>query len=403
MRRFAVLAFSTLALSCGSPSLPLAKAPAFEPRDQATSDAKRSEAEPLVVEWPSPARAKLEALAQRALVVVRYQGREMEVLGACSATGSYAYRPITRKHETLAITTEDELYAHLPLGAIKLAGALRSAGTLGVDMTVVGRWQADLVQPTASALRGECARATHVVTALTAGAFRFYAGARGDLGAKAGSAAAGAEGKSASTTRMLAEDGDEDSCARSSPGDTAPPFGCGAVLRLDLTPLSGPTEAMSACPSGTVWGGTSCVASTVSCPPGSSWNGTACVGAAPPPPPPAAPPSAPAGGAASGFYCYRIERKQGEPRLISSCFGDKAMCEAGLDHDRKVPNAKSATSCYPRPLAACFYLHNSMHCYETFGECSGVAEVWQPNDGCDNYDEYDMPTSRKPRGRRGPR
>jgi hypothetical protein len=43
-----------------------------------------------------------------------------------------------------------------------------------------------------------------------------------------------------------------------------------------------------------------------------------------------------------------------------------------------------------------------MHCYETFGECSGIAEVWQPNEGCDNYEEYDMPTARRA-GRRGPR
>jgi hypothetical protein len=389
MSRLALAPVLVALVSCVSPATPLAEPPAFDPRGQATSDAKRSEAEPLIVEWPSSARAKLEALAQRSLVVVHYDGREMEVLGECRAVGAYGYRPLTRKRDTLTITSDADLVAKLPLGGLKLAGALHSAGALGVDMIIVGRYQADVAGASTEILRGDCARGTHLVTALTAGAFRFYAGARGDLGGEVGAVAAG---RSQATTRVIAEDGSEEACAGSSPADAAPPFGCGAVIRLDLEPIRGATDAMAACPAGTAWGGSRCVSATVSCPPGSRWDGAACVGAPPAEtaPPPAPPPPAPA----RGFFCYRIERKRGEPRVISTCFGDRAMCEAGREHDAKEPDAKSATPCAPRPIAACFYLHNSMHCYETFGECSFVAEGWPPNDGCDNYQEYDMPTAR---------
>jgi hypothetical protein len=88
--------------------------------------------------------------------------------------------------------------------------------------------------------------------------------------------------------------------------------------------------------------------------------------------------------------------------MTSTCFGPRTMCEEGRDHDGKVPNAKSVSACFRRSFASCFYLGNTMHCYESFGECSAVAEVWQPNNGCNNYDEYDLPSSAK-RPRRGSR
>jgi hypothetical protein len=119
----------------------------------------------------------------------------------------------------------------------------------------------------------------------------------------------------------------------------------------------------------------------VSGPAGSTWNGSSCVGAATPGAP-AAPPS-------DGFYCYRVEKKSGSPRITSTCMGTKLTCEEGRAHDAKVPNAKGVTACEKRSTASCFYLRRTMHCYEAFGECSGVAEVWQPNDGCDNYTRFD--------------
>ncbi|MBI5537010.1 MAG: hypothetical protein HY898_30090 [Deltaproteobacteria bacterium] len=363
------------------------KPPAFEPKNQSKCSVTRSLSEPLVVEWPSAARAKLEALAHRSLVVVRYQGCEMEVLPACVASGSYTYRALTRKQDRLTITTEDELYAQLPLGAVKLEGALQKSGALGVDMTIVGRWQAE-VAPGSAQLQGDCKNATHVVTALTTGAFKFYAGASAAAQGGVGVPLAAAGGKSAAKNELLAQDGDDAACAASTSGDVSPPFGCGAILRLDVSPVSTTPTVTPACPSSTRWDGSRCVATAVTCPPGSTWNGSECAGTASTVAPQPAPP------VEQGFYCYRVEKKSGSPRITSTCTGTKVMCEEGRAHDARVPEAKSVSPCEKRSTAACFYLRRSMHCYEAFGECSGVAEVWQPNEGCDTYRQFDMPTVR---------
>ena len=358
--------------------------PSFEPRNQSKCSVKSSTTEPLVVEWPSASRAKLEALAHRSVVVVRFVGCEMQLLPECVATGTYTYHALTRKQDRLIITTEDELYAQLPLGAVKLEGALQNSGALGVDMTIVGRWQAD-VAPEGIRVQGECKGATHVVTALTTGAFRFYAGAAVEVRAGVGVAIASTGGKSGGKTELLAQDGDETACAASTSGDVSPPFGCGAILRLDVSPVSTAPPVESGCPALTRWDGSRCIATAVHCPPGSTWNGTTCAADL------ANVPAQKEPAAADGFYCYRVERKSGEPRLMSTCMGTKVMCEEGRAHDAAVPAAKSVTPCEKRTTAACFYINRSMHCYEAFGECSGVAEGWQPNSGCDTYKRFDMP------------
>jgi len=382
-----LLAFAPLGCWSSSSASGLATPPAFEPKDQSKCGVKRSISEPLVVEWPSAARAKLEALAHRSLVVVRYAGCEMELLPACIATGNYTYRALTRKQDRLTITTEDELYAQLPLGAVRLEGALHKSGALGVDMTIVGRWQAE-GSPGGAQLQGDCTGATHVVTALTTGAFRFYAGAAATARGGVGIPLASAGGRSEARNGLLAEDGDDAACAASTSGDASPPFGCGAILRLDVTPVSNAPAEAASCPASTKWDGARCVATTVSCPSGSTWNGTECAGTLSPVPPQPGP------AATEGFYCYRVEKKSGNPRESSTCAGTKVACEEGRAHDARVPEAKRVSPCEKRTTAACFYLRRSMHCYEAFGECSAVAEVWQPNEGCDTYKQFDMPTAR---------
>lgn len=379
------LVLACVAIGCSGGSN-VAKPPAYEPKDQAKCTVRKSPSEPLVVEWPSSARAKLEALAQRSLVAVRYEGCEMELLPSCSATGTYTYRPLTRKQDRLTIATEDELYANLPLGAVHLEGALQKSGSLGVDMTIVGRWQSEGAP---GALRGDCARATHIVTALTTGAFRFFAGADSMVRGGAGVPAVSAGGKTTSKNELIARDGDEQACSASTQSDVSPPFGCGAILRLDVVPVSGQatSTASTDCPQGASWDGARCVVTAVSCPAGSTWNGSSCVGAA-------TTPATPAAAASDGFYCYRIEKKSGNPRISSTCMGTKVSCEEGRAHDAKVPDAKGVTACEKRSTASCFTLRRTLHCYEAFGECSAIAEVWQPNDGCDNYRSYEGPAVR---------
>jgi hypothetical protein len=171
---------------------------------------------PLVVEWPPADRASLEAQAKRGVVPVHFDGCQMEVLRQCQAKAKYRYTPITPKHDSLKISNEDELYAHLPIGAATLEGTLKRAGELNVSMTFVGTYESDQDIVTKDALEGDCAQATHVVMALNVGSFDFVAGASATVGAGATAFGIGAKGTSGAERDTISHDGSEEACAKSS-------------------------------------------------------------------------------------------------------------------------------------------------------------------------------------------
>jgi formylglycine-generating enzyme required for sulfatase activity len=227
MRPRSWLAVPLLA-ACGGSG---ARAPALEGGIRAGGEATR----PLIVEWRSSDRAELEAASRRGLVAVRYDGRDMELLPTCVVAGRYTYGPLTPKSDKITIHDANELYAQVPVGAAKVEGALTRSGQLNVDMTVVGRFEASAMGD----VTGDCTRATHVVLALTVGAFDFYAGASADAGGGADARAGGARlGMAVRLSHeTLSHDGDPAACAKASPADATPPYGCGAVMRVDLVPL----------------------------------------------------------------------------------------------------------------------------------------------------------------------
>jgi hypothetical protein len=370
----------TVALAgCPTPASILTAPPKFEPKHEALCSVGASRSEPLIVEWPSASRAKLEAVSRAGLVAVRYQGCEMEVLGQCTGPGHYGYLPVTRKHDQVVVRDTDSLYANLPTGAMKLEGTLQRAGELHVDMTIVGRWQADRPTVGRGDLTGDCGRATHVVTAITAGAFKFFAGADAQLGANA---AVFAKGQSASARQSLAEDGDESACAGAAPDDRVPPFGCGAPIRVEVVPVvegKAPpvaTVAPPACPPGATWDGRQCAATAVACPSGFAWNGAACVsaGAAE-----ALPPHV-------GFWCYRLEFAKQTPKSATFCHDAHAKCKWALEEDRHTGKEggrlASSTDCFPAKQASCFTHNKQTYCYLQAEECAAVARVWGSEEGC---------------------
>ena len=101
----------------------------------------------------------------------------MQVLDGCTAPVKYGYAPITRKKDRVTMRDADDLYANMPIGAARLEAKLEKSGQLDVDMTMVGRWEAERRAVRADELQGSCDGATHVVSALTVGAFTFTAGA----------------------------------------------------------------------------------------------------------------------------------------------------------------------------------------------------------------------------------
>lgn len=215
----------------------VATAPSLEDATgQAKCGVKKSSAKPLVIEWPAAERAALEARATRGLVAVRYSGCEMEVLTTCSAAGAYEYVGLTQKTEGVRITNTDQLYAKLPIGAAGLETKLERAGQLNVDMTIVGRREANASVFNERDLDGRCDDATHVITGLTVGSFSFYTGKSAEIGAGASVGNVGAGVGSSTDQQVLKTDGDVAACTSAGTTDTAPPEGCGALLRVEVVP-----------------------------------------------------------------------------------------------------------------------------------------------------------------------
>jgi hypothetical protein len=192
----------------------------------------KSSERPLIVEWPATDRSDLESLLGRGLVPVRYTGCEVELLRNCSAAGSYGYKGTTRETERESMRNADELYAKMPIGAARFEAMVERGAELTVAMTVVGKYMSDRSTVREDELQGEdCARATHVVTGLTAGAFEFFSQNEAAVG---GDAAGVVGGHSSDQREMLRQAGEPKACEIATRADTAPPNNCGALLRMEV-------------------------------------------------------------------------------------------------------------------------------------------------------------------------
>lgn len=210
--------------------------PAAAVRPQPTLGGECDARDPLTVEWSAPNRGRFESLRGKGLIAVRYHECRIDVLD-CHATGKYAYVPLTPKDEQVKIRDKNALYANLPMGAASLEAKLQTKGELDVDMRVVGRFEFERPSVRADELTGDCDGATHVVTAMTVGAFKFFAGGSASMGTGASFAGAGVGASSDSSRELLANDGDPAQCAKATGTDTTPPYACGALLRLELGPV----------------------------------------------------------------------------------------------------------------------------------------------------------------------
>lgn len=223
-------------------------------------DAAAGQLRPLVVEWTAADRAALEAQAQKGQLVVRRKGCDLEVLRRCKAPPKqvYSYAALTPKEERAVIKSTDELYASIPVHAAKLEGKLAEHGELRAEMTIVGEYAVPGTAPAVDQLDGACDGATHVVTALTVGAFSFLAGSSKELGASATVMGFGAGAERSTKSESLSRDGDVAACSASKRGDGTPPDRCGALLRLELAPLLAAGEGIPECKPGTRLVGKAC-------------------------------------------------------------------------------------------------------------------------------------------------
>ena len=254
--------FAPLGLALGSaacaPSLPPTNATDPSKTDLPSQfrnkcDATKGQLHPLIVEWSAPDRATLEAEARHSQLVVHYEGCELEVLRSCTVPAHFAYKytAITPKDELVTISDADQLYASIPVHAASFEGKLAQKGQLNAAMTIVGMYEAPALAPASDQLEGDCARATHVVSALAVGAFEFFAGKAVTASANLNVLGATAGGEHDSNHETLSRDGNVRACVDSKRGDGEPPENCGALLRLELSALRAAGAADPKCEPGT--------------------------------------------------------------------------------------------------------------------------------------------------------
>lgn len=226
------------------------KAPEMPTDKQSKCHVAKSQAEPLIVEWADTDRARLESLSHKGLVAVHYEGCTLRLLSRCTVKGAgYSYSPVTRRVNKLAIRDEDDLYMKMPFGAAQLEGKLKSAGQLNVQMTTVGRYEAPMRDVFKEDLEGsECKETTHVIHALTVGAFTFSAGADAEVGGGASIGGVGGGAKSAAARELLQKDGDETACEKASTSNTSPPEGCAGPFQIEVMPLARGSKPVAAAP-----------------------------------------------------------------------------------------------------------------------------------------------------------
>jgi hypothetical protein len=259
----AVAGCALLAVLAGCAQTPSvdAQVPEYAPKDQATAGAAKSASRPLIVEWPAADRAALEGQLARGVAVVRYGNREIEVLSQCRAAARYRYVPITPKEEDLVVHDNAELDAQMPIHAASLDAKLQQKQKLEVAMTIVGLYETDAKSWGPADLQGDCAGATHVVDSLTVGAFEIDASADASQSASVKVLGAGVGAQHDAQREVLHRDGNKQACSQSGAHDAEPPFQCGALLRVGVTPIRFPAaQAGAPCGPGLTRQGDACVA-----------------------------------------------------------------------------------------------------------------------------------------------
>lgn len=219
-------------------------------------------AEPLVVDWKMQERTDLElAMKGDRLAIVAHDCKQLKLLKACSAKGSYRFAGVSRKEQVIQVQNQDDLATTIPLGPARLGADLTRGSTIDIGIVLVGKRSTparDLGRPE---LVGECDGATHFVRAATVGAFSVGTGTVGSVRAVADLFGAGVNGGSSSKAKELNRDGDMGACKNAKPSDESPPEQCQSAVRLELAPVVAEVkaaeqpkrgEAVDVCPEGTV-------------------------------------------------------------------------------------------------------------------------------------------------------
>ncbi len=197
---------------------------------------------PDLMAWDSESRLNLSRLRNAGIVAVRYQAHgcdvHMELLSNCIAQGTYQFTPYVSKESKVA-HDESELFAKLPLGAASLSGKVAGNQSVRTDYLLVGE---HALPPDATFKRADfqgadCARATHVISAVYVGGFALVTGNEREIDAAVTVFGAGGGAGQTASVERIASEGDPDACDRAQKTHT-PDDACNVPLRVGLLPIS---------------------------------------------------------------------------------------------------------------------------------------------------------------------
>lgn len=220
-----------------------ADTPTNTPGGAEGSAAEKVSKRPFVVNWAPTERTALETRAQDGPVVIAWKRDtgEVEVLGRCRLTAD-PYRFVASSHssQTMTTSTKMDLGVHFPFsGPVNLGAKLEKFGEINVEYHTIGEYKLDVDQVKIDDLEGDCAGATHLVVALSVGAFKFFAG---DSMAGSVSAdvpmAAGASGGASQKSESLDAGGDPEACKTATRKATEPADRCDSVLAIELMAIT---------------------------------------------------------------------------------------------------------------------------------------------------------------------
>ena len=198
---------------------------------------------PFVIEWDATDMSSFESKAENDVVVVKYEGCDLQVLDGCTPAvkGSFgAYGAVewtSGSVEKIDVTNEGELYAKLPLGAGSLGGRVTAGEQFHMEYYVSGTrtltrqevYRKDLDKITA------CQGATHFVPAFNLGAFALAS--TKNVHAEAGGTVwgIGAKGNKTSTNNAEKKGGVLTSCTGDSAREVTT---CKVPIRLTLREIT---------------------------------------------------------------------------------------------------------------------------------------------------------------------
>ena len=224
--------------------------------------AVRPQTEPDLMGWDAGSRANLNRLRGAGVVAVRYEALgcnvKLELLSHCiGSSAKYQFSPYSANQRKVA-HNQGELFAQLPVGAASLGASVKGGRALRTDYILAGQYA---LPPDASFraadLKGvDCARATHVVSAIYVGAFVMGAGESRHMDAKSTIFGLAAGASSSADVDVLSSEGDPEACSVAQREGTES-YRCAVPLRIGLEALAAPTKV--ACPEGSTLQGDTCL------------------------------------------------------------------------------------------------------------------------------------------------